>query len=174
MTTTTPDSVGLALEGPRRPSPRFRFGVAFLVGVVLATAVGDGALYAFDQQYLGRVLPGVRLGNLDLSGLDEAAAADRIATEYAALAQGEVVVTGPDGAASIPYAEFGRGPDVAAMVQAAMSVGRGGDPVSRVIANARTAVNGATIQPMVTFDPEALAQRISAISDAVRQEPVDA
>jgi vancomycin resistance protein YoaR len=174
MTTTTPDSVGLALEGPRRPSPRFRFGVAFLVGVILATVVGVGALYAFDQQYLGRVLPGVRLGNLDLSGLDEAAAAERIATEYAALGQGEVVVTGPDGAVSIPYAEFGRGPDVDAMVDAAMGVGRGGDPFSRAIANARTAVNGATIQPMVTFDPEALAQRISAISDGVRQEPVDA
>src|SRR4051812_45101191 len=123
MTMTTPDSIGLALEGPRRPSPRFRFAVAFLVGIVVATAIGVGALYAFDQQYLGRVLPGVRLGNLDLSGLDAAGAADRIATEYAALEQGEVVVTGPDGATSIPYAEFGRGPDVAAMVNAAMGIG---------------------------------------------------
>jgi vancomycin resistance protein YoaR len=174
MTTTTPDSIGLALEGPRRPSPRFRFGVAFLVGVILATVVGVGALYAFDQQYLGRVLPGVRLGNLDLSGLDEAAAAERIAAEYASLGQGEVVVSGPDGAVSIPYAEFGRGPDVAAMVSAAMGIGRGGDPFSRIVEDARTAVRGATIQPMVTYDPEALAQRISAISDSVRQEPVDA
>src|SRR4051794_10585754 len=174
MTTTTPDSVGIALDEPRRPSPRFRFGVAFLLGVILATSVGAGALYAFDQQYLGRILPGVRIGSVDLSGLDAAAAADRISAEYASLGQGEVVVGGPDGSVAIPYADIGRGPDVAAMVDTAMGIGRGGDPFSRVVEDARTAVRGATIQPMVTFDAVALADRISAAATAVRQEPVEA
>ena len=48
--------------------------VAFLVGLVAALALGAGALYAFDQQYTGRILPGVTVGGIDLSGLtpDEA------------------------------------------------------------------------------------------------------
>ena len=60
MTTTTPDTVGIAVPDTRRPSGRLRFAVAFLVGLLLATIVGAGAMYAYDQQYVDRVLPGVR------------------------------------------------------------------------------------------------------------------
>ena len=77
MTTTTPDTVGIAVPETRRPSGRLRFAVAFIVGLLLATIVGAGAMYAYDQQYINRVLPGVRIGTVDLSGLDEAAAAER-------------------------------------------------------------------------------------------------
>ena len=55
MTTTTPDSVGEAVPDTHRPSGRVRFAVAFLVGLLLATVAGAGALYAYDQQYIGRV-----------------------------------------------------------------------------------------------------------------------
>jgi vancomycin resistance protein YoaR len=173
MTTTTPDSIALPAE-PRRPSPRLRFAVAFLVGLVLASVAGAGALYAYDQQYLGRVLPGVRLGGLDLSGLDPASAAEVIAAEYASLGEGEVVVSGPDGPLTIPYAEFGRGADVAAMVDDAMGVGRGGDPFSRVIENTRTAVRGATVEPRVTFDADALAERIAVFASSLQKTPHNA
>ena len=54
---------------PRRPRAAVRFGVAFLVGLIAALALGAGALYAYDQQYTGRILPGVRVGNIELAGL---------------------------------------------------------------------------------------------------------
>jgi vancomycin resistance protein YoaR len=173
MTTTTPDTIVLPAE-PRRSSPRLRFGVAFLVGLLLATVAGVGAMYAYDQQYLGRVLPGVRLGTMDLSGLGPEAAAERIAAEYASLSEGELILQGPDGARTIPYAEFGRGPDVDAMVAEAMGIGRGGDPVSRVIEDARTAIRGATIEPRVTYDAEALAERIVGYAAALQRDSRDA
>ena len=50
MTTTTPDPIGIPAEPPR-PSTRFRFAIAFVVGLVAALALGVGALYAYDQQY---------------------------------------------------------------------------------------------------------------------------
>ena len=52
----------------RRPSARLRFGVAFLIGLIATLGLGAGALYAYDQQYTGRVLPGVTVGGVDLSG----------------------------------------------------------------------------------------------------------
>ena len=79
MTTTTPDTVGITTADPPRHSLRLRFFVAFLVGLLLAMAGGVGALYAYDQQYIGRVLPGVRIGDVDLSGLDAAAAVGTVA-----------------------------------------------------------------------------------------------
>ena len=40
----------------------FRFGVSFVLGFLLAFGIGAGVLYAWGQQYDGRVLPGVRVG----------------------------------------------------------------------------------------------------------------
>ena len=53
----------------RRRSLVLRFGVAFVLGCLLAVGVGAGALYAWGQQYDGRVLPGVSVGSTDLGGL---------------------------------------------------------------------------------------------------------
>ena len=45
-----------------RPRARVRFAVAFLVSLLAGLAVGAGALYAYDREYTGRVLPGVSAG----------------------------------------------------------------------------------------------------------------
>src|SRR4029078_11994731 len=55
---------------------RTRFIFHFLLRLTAVLAIGVGALYAYDQQYQGRILPGVHVGAVNLSGLtpDEAAA----------------------------------------------------------------------------------------------------
>ena len=76
MTTTTPDTVASPTAEPRRT--RCASGSASRSSSAWSLAhrrCGVGALYAYDQQYVGRVLPGVRVGAVDLSGLDAAAAA---------------------------------------------------------------------------------------------------
>ena len=103
---TTPESVTGGHES-RRPSARLRFAVAFLVGLVLALGLGTGALYAYDQQYTGRVLPGVAVGDVDLSGLTPDAARAALQGAYHGYADGRIVLTGPDGLAVITYAEIG-------------------------------------------------------------------
>ena len=174
MTTTTPDTVGIAVPETRRPSGRMRFAVAFIVGLLLATIAGAGALYAYDQQYINRVLPGVRIGAVDLSGLDEAAAAERLREAYSSLGEGEIVLTTPAGETTISYADVGRGPDVDAMLAEALAVGREGNAIERVIADARTAIRGVTLDPRVTYDADALAEQIVAYADSLAREPVDA
>ena len=174
MTTTTPETVGIAVPETRRPSGRLRFLIAFIIGLLLATIVGAGAMYAYDQQYINRVLPGVRIGTVDLSGLDEAAAAEALQAAYGSFGEGEILLTSPVGETTISYADIGRGPDIDAMLAEALAVGREGNAIERVIADARTAIRGVTLEPRVTYDADALAEEIVAFTDSLARKPVDA
>ncbi len=177
MTTTTPETVVLpAPDTPdvRRPSVRLRFAVAFLVGLLAAMAIGVGGLYAYDQQYTGRILPGVAIGSLDLSGHDPATAAAAIRETYGYLGEGSITFTTPDGERTISFADIGRGPDVDAMVAEALAVGRDGNAVDRFIADARTAFRGVALTPKVTFDADALAEHALDYADSLAREPHDA
>jgi vancomycin resistance protein YoaR len=176
MTTTTPETVTIPApeSAVRRPSLRQRFGVAFLVGLIAAMAVGVGALYAYDQQYTGRVLPGVRVGDVDLSGLDAASAAERLRAAYGSLGEGSVTITSPHGDRKISFAEIGRGPDIDAMVAEALGVGRNGNALDRAVANTRTAVRGVTLTPRVAVDADALANEVLGFADSLARTPVDA
>jgi vancomycin resistance protein YoaR len=143
---------------------RLRFGLAFVTAVTAALVIGVGALYAYDLQFRGRVLPGVHVGSVDLSGLSPDEAAARLHQAYDYLGDGQAVLVAGDQRVSIDYGSFGRGPDVDAMVLEAMSVGRGGNGVERAIANARTAFRGVTLAPIVRHDPAALARQVEILA----------
>jgi hypothetical protein len=100
---TTPRSRGRALR---------RFFVAFLAGLLAVMAIGAGGLYGYDRQYVGRILPGVRVGNTDLSGLTAAAATERLTAAYASATRGELVLHTPSGDQTVTYADLGRHVDV--------------------------------------------------------------
>ena len=55
-----------------------------------------------------------------------------------------------------------------------MAVGRDGNPVERVIADARTALRGVTLPPRLTYDADLLARRISGRLGLLTRDPVDA
>ena len=171
MTATT-EALEATAE-PGRPSPWFRFGLAAFLGLAIAMLLGLGGLYAYDQLYSGKVLPGVSVGSVDMSGLTPDAARAELARVYGSLSDGRIVVAGPDGDQVITYEEIGRGPAVEALLDAAMAVGRRGSPLDRMIADVRTAMRGVALEPAVTFDSDALAARLAAMAEAVRIVPVD-
>jgi vancomycin resistance protein YoaR len=171
MTATT-ETLEQAAE-PGRPSPWLRFGVAFAVGLVAVLLIGAGALYAYDRQFEGRILPGVRVGSVDLSGLTPEAARSELAATYGFLSDGRITLSGVETEQVITYAEIGRGPDIDALVAAAAAVGRGGSAIDRAVADARTALRGVVLDPLVVLDQDLLAQRVTGIVDSLRIEPVD-
>jgi vancomycin resistance protein YoaR len=162
MTTTTPDTIALPAEAEHRFPPRWRFALAFAIGLLVALILGMAAMLWYDAQYTGRVLPGVSVGSVDLSGMEPDAAATALQTEYAGLTDGTLILNGPDGAIELPYAALGRRADVDAMVADAMAVGRAGNPIERMLADARTAVRGVALSPRVTFDAQVTADAIAA------------
>src|SRR3954469_10550564 len=140
MTTTTETVAVQTTDAPmpeRRPSIRVRFAVAFLAGLLAVLAVGAGALYAYDRQYEGRILPGVHAGRVDLSGLTPAAAREQLAAAYGDLSRGEIVFSAPAGSKTVSSAGLGRHVDANAPVAAAAAIGHAGGPLDRVIGNAR-------------------------------------
>ncbi len=170
--TATAETLGQTSE-PGRPSAWLRFGMAFAIGLVVALLIAAGALYAYDQRYVGRILPGVRVGSVDLSGLTPDAARADLQRAYGALAQGRIVLTGIDDEQVVRYDEIGRGPDIDTLLAAALAVGRTGSPIERAVADARTALRGVVLEPGVTLDAEELARRVTAIADKLRVDPRD-
>jgi vancomycin resistance protein YoaR len=159
----------------RRRSLAFRFGISLVLGFLLALGVGAGALYAWGQQYDGRVLPGVRVGSTELGGLTREQAAAEIATAYGSLASGVITLTGPDGqTTTISYADVGRGPDTSALLDAAFAAGRPGEPLTNLIGAPRAAIHGVTIDSAVAYDRDKLAAAVDAVATSIDQTPADA
>ncbi len=159
----------------RRRSLALRFGVSFVMGVLLAVGIGAGALYAWGQQYDGRVLPGVRVGSTDLGGLTREQAEVEIANAYASLATGQITFSGPDGRmTTISYADVGRGPDTSALLDAALAAGRRVDPLANLIGAPRAAIHGVTLDSAVTYNRDKLAAAVETLATTIDQTPVDA
>ena len=115
---------------PRVPSPWLRFVLAVVTALAASLLIGAGALFAYDQAYAGRVLLGVRVGPVDLSGLTPDAARAELRRVYGSLSDGRIVLTGVEEPQVIAFSEIGRGPDLDALIGAAMAVGRRGSPLN--------------------------------------------
>ena len=160
--------------GTPRPRAALRFGVAFLVGLIAALALGAGALYAYDQQYTGRILPGVHVADIEVAGLTREEAVERVAEAYRSVGEGAIQLNTPDGPLKVPFRLIQRHVDAEALVDAALGVGRSGTPVDRVIAGARTALRGVSVEPSVNFDAEAVARNIERMARSLDRDPADA
>jgi vancomycin resistance protein YoaR len=162
--------------GPRRRrSLALRFGVSFVLGFVLAVGIGASVMYAWGQQYEGRVLPGVRVGSTELGGFTREQAEAAIADAYGSLGKGQITLTGPDDhVTTISYADVGRGPDTSVLLDAALAVGRHGEPLANLIGGPQAAVRGVTLDSRVAYDPDRLAAAVETLATSINETPADA
>ena len=159
----------------RRRSLALRFGVSFVLGVLLAIGIGAGALYAWGQQYEGLVLPGVRVGSTELGGLSQEQAAAAIEDAYGTLGTGQIALTGPDGdVTTISYDYVGRGPDTSALVDAALAAGHQDDVIGGLIDEPRAAIHGVTLDPAVVYDRDRLSAAVAHLASTIDRKPTDA
>lgn len=179
MTTASellPAPVDAPVDAPVAHKPRLvrRFVGAFVVSVFVTLGLAGAAVLAFDVSHDGRILPGVRVGNVDLSGLDRGGAATALASGYSAYSDGQVVIQTDAGEVSIPYSAFSRRPDVEAMIDAAMVAGRTGAPIERAFVEPTIALRGLELGPLITFDRAALAAGVTGALARLDREAVDA
>ncbi len=173
MTTTTETELPAVLDSSRRVSwPRVL--IAFLIGLTVALVLAGAALFAYERAHLGKIGAGVHAGSVDLSGLTRDQAAARLTAAYAGFSQGQLSIVLPAVTTTVTYADLGRHVDVNAMLDAALAVGRSGSPVQRVADEIRTAIRGADIAPVVTFDRTTLANSLARLAGALATGPMDA
>jgi vancomycin resistance protein YoaR len=179
--TATSDIQQPALEAPvseaiPRSGARIwrRLLLAFLVGLILSLAAATAALLAWDLGFEGRVLPGVRVGTTDLSGLDRAAATAALEQAYGEYGAGQVVIQTIAGDLAVPYRSFSRRLEVDALVDRALQAGRNGSIADRAIGQVRLALEGTALTPTVSFDEPALRAAIAAALEPLESPAVDA
>ena len=131
------------------------------------------ALFAADASYEGRVLPGVRVGGTDLSGMDRGQAAAALKAAYAGYGAGHLIVRTTAGDVTVPYADIARVAHVDEMVDAAMATGRSGTTLERAVGEVRLATGGRTIEPWLTIDEAALKAKVEAGLAGLARPPVD-
>jgi vancomycin resistance protein YoaR len=145
----------------------------FVAGFLLCLGLVGGALLAHDASLQGRVLPGVSVGAVDLSGLDHDQAAAALATAFGGFDDGRVVIRTTAGDVALPFAAFSRHADIEAMIDEAMRTGRAGNPIERAVAKVRLAQHGVSLQPHLVVDAAALSAKVAALVAPLDRQPVD-
>ena len=140
---------------------------------MLCLGLVGGGLLAYDLRHDGRVLTGVTVGSVDLSGLDYDEASAALQVAYGNYGDGRVVIRTSGGYVSVGYHEFARRADIETMVDAAMRTGRVGNPFERAVAEVRLALNGASLEPVLMLDEAAFTARVTEIVSGLRREPID-
>ncbi|HYI66629.1 MAG TPA: VanW family protein [Candidatus Limnocylindrales bacterium] len=156
---------------PARRATLIGFGAALFVGllIIAATSAAIGIAAA------GTILPGITVGGVELSGLSRAAAAERLSAELPSLAAGEAVLVVGEEEAIVEYAEIGRGYETEAMVDAAIGIGRDGNPLLDGLDRLRNLANPVALPVLVhAYDADAL-ERVSVdIAERFTVPAVDA
>ncbi len=165
-----PASLDALARSGRRGSRWVVIGALGTLGLVV---VAGAALFLWDAGYGGRVLPGVRVGTTDLSGLDRASV-ERVLEAAYHPGQGRLVLHVSTSEIAIPYSTLGRRADIGAMVEEALDAGRSGSVIARAFAEVMQALNGTSVQPRLLVDRDALALSISRVLRTLDRSPVDA
>ncbi len=173
MTTTTETELPATLESTR-PARWPKILLAFVLGLGLALLLAVGGVFAYEQAHAGKIGQGVHAGSVDLSGLTREQASAKLTAAYASLGVGQLALSLPDGTRTVSYADLGRQLDVNAMLDAALAVGRSGNPLARVADEIRTAIHGTTVAPVVTFDQTALKASLTKVAASVATSPISA
>jgi vancomycin resistance protein YoaR len=159
----------------RTTSPiSLRFAIGFTLGLVGALFLVSAAVFGLSAAYDGKIMPGVHAGTVDLSGLTRDEAISKLDSAYAYLGQGKVTVNTPGGTGTITYQEAGRGPDSAAMADAALALGHSDNPLSSVAMTIRTMAGGSSVPVIVKLSPLELETRLHEMTAASMETPTDA
>jgi vancomycin resistance protein YoaR len=173
MTTTTETQVNSPVIETNRWRPN-RVLVAFIVGVLLVAIIAVGTILAYEQSHAGKVAAGVSIGGVEVAGLTRDEAAAKLEAAFASVGTGAVTLKAATGDTTLTYAQLGRRPDVEAMLDDAFAVGRTGNPLERVVEEARTAVNRLSVAPRVAIDQAVLETSIATLAAKVDRAPVSA
>lgn len=154
-----------------RPGRRF---FLFVMTALLGAAAVVGGLVALHEREIGRILPGISAGGVDIGGMTPDEARATLATRLADLSAGSITVRSGVGSTTIGFTDVGRVPDVDAMVAEAVALGRGGSWLDETIAGIRLQLRPESVDLRLGYDHDRAAAAVAAFVDRMTLNPIDA
>lgn len=147
-----------------------------LIALVLLTITLVVILGQYQAEHNGRILTGVSLGEIDLSGKSAAEAEALLAENEPALQQADIFFKDPDTGEEWQKTPEDLGVifDEKKTVAEAMAVGRTGGPLQQVRDTFDAWYFGRSVSPVIVFNEARLDQAIGELADEVYQPAVDA
>ncbi len=164
----TPAVRALRVPRPGRGARRFVLGTLLGVALVLI------GLIAFRQSYADRILPGVRIGGVEVGGLTPADARQALVAALGPLEEGKVTVGSWVGSVDISYAQVGRKVDFDAMVDRAARVGRDSTRFAETVTGLRLLVEPVSMPTILSVDRDRLDAALASYGRAVARGTLDA
>jgi len=157
---------------PPEPVSTWLLRAAFGLATLMATLMT--ALVLFEFGYADRVLPGVRVWGVDLSGMTLPAAERAVAQRFAYLSDPILTVRAPGRTWTVAPAMLGVQVDAAATARAAFRLGRGGSPLRALSAQFDMMMSGADLAPVVVLDSSAASAYVAGRAAELDLEPRNA
>src|SRR5882724_10296739 len=162
--TLDPPRTAVSPQTPRRAPPNLHTGLwiaAIAVVVLLFIGVAERI------GWRGRVMPGVKIGSLDVSGQRELTAYASI-SKYARHLDSTPITATAAGhqLAAIPASMHVR-VDTRATLRRAREAGRSGNPIKQVLGTFLRRLRSDHVEPVVTFDPAAVDAVVDRWGDEV-------
>lgn len=149
--------------------------MGLFIGFALTITAGILVLLLFASiSSANRVLTGVAVNGLDLSGKSYNDAAIAIATNFPYAANGKIILTyGAKSWLATP-SELGLFLDSQASARNAMKAGRGSDPISSLIQSFRARMTGYNLAPVMVLDEHTAQQYLMKIAGEIDQPVIEA
>lgn len=164
----------------KRPLDLTAPSVVAKAAAALAAAFGATVLSAaifslgFSLFYLGRILPGVRMAGMDLSGLSHPVAIEKLSQELTYPHTGQVVLSYGARSWTFTPSELGLHLDAKVTADAAYSFGRSLWPWENITEKVQSLQRGADLMPRLTFDGQAAQTALEGIAAELNQPTIEA
>jgi len=170
----TTDTNTLEVRQPLRGISWQRVLIGTAIGIVALVLIAAIVAFGYASLNAGRVLPGVTVGGVAVSGLAPAEAEQLLRAELPDVGAGslQLHIGGIDH--EVPYAEIGREYDMDTMLNQAMGIGRAGNPLDQLANQLRGMFGTVELTPIVIFNTELLTSRAASIAHAAQVTPTNA
>jgi len=148
-------------------------GLLFAATLIVFLITISGAAVAYSYYQFGnRIFPGVKVLEMDLSGMSSVEATEMLERSW----NRDITLLATNGiqSLSIPPSQVGLTLDTTRTVQTAQTIGRSGTILERLSQIASGFKAGRKIEPILEFDPDAARQGLEAIRPQMSQPAVDA
>jgi lipoprotein-anchoring transpeptidase ErfK/SrfK len=145
-----------------------------IVAAVAAAALGAFLLYWWDSAYDERIADGVRIGGVDVGGLEKDGAASQIRASLITPLQKNVVVRYGDEKFKLKAEDLNIHADVEGMVTEAVSASQEGGILGRSVRRLTGGEVEHAVEPQIAYSKDAVDNFLAGVAENINREAVDA